>query len=162
MTGLESRDSRSKGLFGSASFLYSRLAATLSSFCRWAVALTTPAARLTAFLGIGGAGLGRLNPAELSVTAKFAAWCMAISGGFRDWEGGWLGNSRIYVIGWASPACAIVRGAEVFPSTSGCVLGGGGDRGDWCGGGGGACLACSKDSSLRENASLARGFTRAG
>jgi hypothetical protein len=28
--------------------------------------------------------LGRRNPAELSVTAKFAAWCIAISGGIRD------------------------------------------------------------------------------
>lgn len=73
MAGLESRDSRSRGLFGSASFLFSKLAATLSSFCRWAVALTTPAALLTAFRGIGGAGLGRRKPAELSVTAKFAA-----------------------------------------------------------------------------------------
>jgi len=73
MTGLESRDSRSRGLYGSASFLFSKLAATLSSFCRWAVALTTPAARLTALRGIGGAGFGLLNPAELSVTAKFAA-----------------------------------------------------------------------------------------
>jgi hypothetical protein len=32
--------------------------------------------------------LGRRNPAELSVTAKFAAWCIAISGGIRDWAGG--------------------------------------------------------------------------
>jgi hypothetical protein len=87
-TGFVSRELLSRRLFGSASFLVSRLAATLSSFCRWAVALTTPAARLTAFRGMGGVGFGRMNPAELSVTAKFAAWCIAISGGFRGLAGG--------------------------------------------------------------------------
>lgn len=82
--GRAERDSVSRGLLGSASFLSSSFAATLSSLCRWAVALTTPAARLTAFREIGGAGLGRLKPAELSVTARFAAWCIAISGASRE------------------------------------------------------------------------------
>jgi hypothetical protein len=129
-TGLESRGSLSRGLYGSASFLYSRLAATLSSFCRWAVALTTPAARPIALRGTGGCGFGCLNPAEVSVTAKFAACCIAISGDFCGFAGGWLGYSRMYAMGWASPACATVRGAEGFLSKIGCVRAGGVEIGD--------------------------------
>jgi hypothetical protein len=102
--GLDPRGSLSRGLLGSASFLSSSFAATLSSLWRWATALTTPAARPTAFREIGGAGLGRLNPAELSVTARFAAWCIATSGAFLEFTGGWFGNSRMYVIGCARPA----------------------------------------------------------
>lgn len=129
--GLDPRGSLSKGLFGSASFLSSSFAATLSSLCRCAVALTTPAARPTAFREIGGTGLVRLNPAEFSVTARFAACCIAISGAFREFTGGWFGNSRMYVIGCARPACAIVCGAEVVLSAVVLPLGGGGEMGDW-------------------------------
>ena len=128
--GLDPRGSLSKGLFGSASFLSSSFAATLSSLCRWAVALTTPAARPTAFREIGGTGLVSLNPAGLSVTARFAAWCIAISGAIRELTGGWFGNSRMYVIGCARPACAIVCGAEAVLSAVLPLGGSGGDIGD--------------------------------
>jgi hypothetical protein len=128
--GLDARDSLSRGLLGSASFRSSSFAATLSSLCRWAVALTTPAARPTAFREIGGTGLVRLNPAELSATARLAAWCIAISGASREFTGGWFGNSRMYVIGCARPACAIVCGAEAVLSAVVFPLGGGGDMGE--------------------------------
>jgi len=62
--------------------------------------------------GLACAVLGGANPADVGVTAKFAASLIAISGGFLGFEGGLLGYSFMYDIGLARPACASVRGAS--------------------------------------------------